>query len=225
VEHGLTVSETYDGRYDVQASTRAALSYFKRLIGLFKGDWLLALAAYNCGEGAVQRAIATNQKAGKGTSFWDLNLPAETEAYVPKIIALARVFALPESFAKNTRQVNKTPLLAAVELSPTVRLIDAVAASGLSPEEFLRLNPAFKSDGPPGQSYNVMLPVDKAQILAANLPGAKFLGTKTIVVKKGETLALLAKRHGIPKVRLAQLNGLTPQTPLTPGQELIVFPA
>ena len=226
VEHGLTVSETYDGRYDVRASTKAALSYFQRLIGLFKGDWLLALAAYNCGEGAVQRAIAANQKAGKGTSFWDLNLPAETEAYVPKIVALARVFASPESFGLKARVVNKTPVLAAVELSPEVRLVDAVAASGLSPEEFFRLNPAFKPDvEPPAQNYSVMLPVGKAQALAANLPGAKFLGTKTIVVKKGDTLARLAKRHGVPKLKLAQWNGLTPETPLTPGQELVVFPA
>jgi membrane-bound lytic murein transglycosylase D len=60
--------------------------------------------------------------------------------------------------------------------------------------------------------------------LAANLPGTKFLGTKTIVVKKGDTLARLAKRHGVPKIKLAEWNGLTPDTALTPGQELLIFP-
>lgn len=225
VEHGLTVSEEYDGRYDVHASTRAALIYFKHLIGLFKGDWLLALAAYNCGEGAVQRAILANAKAGKGTSFWDLHLPAETQAYVPKIVALARLIADPSTVGAPSRKTIGSPELASVELGAQVRLADAVAASGLAPQEFFRLNPAFKPDvEPPRQGYNIMLPVDRAQAVAAQVPGAKYVGTKTIVVKKGDTLTRLAKRHGVPPVKLAEWNGLTTDTALTPGQELLVFP-
>lgn len=224
IEHGLTVSDTYDGRFDVQASTRAALSYFRQLIGMFRGDWLLALAAYNCGEGAVQRAIAANQKAGKGTSFWDLELPAETRAYVPKIVALARVFGDPESFGLKIRKAEQSPGLAAVQLAAGIRLVDAVAASGLTADEFFRLNPAFRADAePPVQGYSVMLPVEKAKSLAASLPGSKFLGTQTVVVRRGDTLATIARRHGVAKLQLAQWNGLTPDTPLVPGQELLVF--
>lgn len=223
IEHGLVVSDAYDGRYDVHASTRAALSYLKHLSGLFRGDWLLALAAYNCGEGAVQRAIAANVKAGKGTTFWDLDLPAETEAYVPKIVALARLFADPEASGINLRKAG--PQLATVELTSGVRLVDAVAAAGVSPDEFFRLNPAFKPDvEPPQRSYTVLLPAEKAQTLAANLPGAKFLGTQTIIVKKGDTLAKIAKRAGVSKLKLAEWNGLTPDTALTPGQALLVHP-
>ncbi len=225
VEHGLVVSEAYDGRYDVHASTKAALSYLKHLSGLFHGDWLLALAAYNCGEGAVQRAVAANAKAGRGTSFWDLDLPAETEAYVPKIVALARLFADPDAAGISLRRVAGGPQLGTVELAPGVRLLDAVAAAGIGPDEFFRLNPAFKPDvDPPQQRYTVMLPVDKAQTLAANLPGAKYLGAQTIVVKKGDTLAKIAKRAGVPKLKLAEWNGLSPDTALTPGQELLVYP-
>jgi membrane-bound lytic murein transglycosylase D len=225
VENGLTVTEEYDGRYDVHASTQAALRYFKHLIGLFKGDWLLALAAYNCGEGAIQRAVAANAKAGKGTSFWDLNLPAETQAYVPKIVALARMISDPATLGQPAKKQVVTAELASVEFASQTGLNDVVTASGLTPEDFFRLNPAFKPDvAPPGKTYNIMLPVDKAQVVAAKVPGAKFLGTKTIVVKKGDTLDRLAKRHGVPKVKLAEWNGLTPDTPLTPGQELLVFP-
>lgn len=223
IEHGLVVSDSYDGRYDVHAATKAALSYLKHLSRLFRGDWLLALAAYNCGEGAVQRAIAANVKAGRGTSFWDLDLPAETEAYVPKIVALARLFADPEASGINLRKAG--PQLATVELASTVRLLDAVAAAGMSPDDFFRLNPAFKPDvEPPQRSYTVLLPVDKAQTLAANLAGAKYLGTQTIIVKRGDTLAKIAKRAGVPKLKLAEWNGLTPDTALTPGQALLVYP-
>ncbi len=225
VQHGLTVSEEYDGRYDVHASTRAALSYFKHLIGLFKGDWLMALAAYNCGEGAVQRAILANAKAGKGTSFWDLHLPAETQAYVPKIVALARLIGDPATISTPARKQANTTELASVELGAQVRLADAVAASGLPPEAFFRMNPAFKPDvEPPKQAYTILLPSDNAQLVAAHVPGAKFVGTKTIVVKKGDTLARLAKKHGVPPIKLAEWNGLTTDTALTPGQELLVFP-
>ena len=225
VENGLTVTEEYDGRYDVHASTRAALTYFQRLIGLFKGDWLLALAAYNCGEGAVQRAIAANARAGKGTSFWELHLPAETQAYVPKIVALARLIADPQTAGLPSRKVVPSTELASVELGAQVRLADAVAAAGIPPDEFFRLNPAFKPDvEPPRRAYNIMLPVDKAQIVAKNVPGAKFVGTKTIVAKKGDTLTRLAKRHGVPPVKLAEWNGLEPNSTLTPGQELLVYP-
>ena len=73
-----------DDRRDVLASTRAALDYLQKLYGMF-GDWHLALAAYNWGEGSVGRAIAKNQKAGLGTSYSDLNMPAETRLYVPKL--------------------------------------------------------------------------------------------------------------------------------------------
>jgi membrane-bound lytic murein transglycosylase D len=225
VEHGLVVSESYDGRYDVHESTKAALSYLRHLSTLFRGDWLLALAAYNCGEGAVQRAIAANLKAGKGTSFWELELPAETRAYVPKIVALARLFADPTAAALPVRRGGGSPY-SVVELAPGTRLVDAVAAAGMSPDEFFRMNPAFKPDvDPPQRNYSILLPEQNAKTLAANLPGAKFLGTQTIVVQKGDTLAKIAKRAGVSKLKLAQWNGLAPDTALTPGQELLVNPA
>jgi hypothetical protein len=88
---GLKRSAGYDGRRDVQASTTAALNYLEYLHKRFKGDWMLALAAYNAGEGTVDRAIKRNRSAGKSTSFWSLKLPKQTRAYVPKFLALAQV--------------------------------------------------------------------------------------------------------------------------------------
>lgn len=92
---GLKTSKGYDGRRDVKASTKAALNYLEYLNRRYKGDWKLALAAYNAGEGRVDNAIKRNRKAGKPTGFWDLKLPKQTMAYVPKIMAMSQVIDIP----------------------------------------------------------------------------------------------------------------------------------
>lgn len=90
-QFGLKQHAGYDGRKDVKASTKAALNYLEYLHKKFNYDWLLALAAYNAGEGTVERAIKRNKKAGKPTTFWFLKLPKETREYVPKFLALTQM--------------------------------------------------------------------------------------------------------------------------------------
>lgn len=223
--YGLQVDETYDGRYDVHASTQAALKYLKHLNRLFNGDWMLAFAAYNAGEGAVQRAVEASRKAGEEGTFWDLSLPAETQAYVLKILSLARVIADPESHGLKPHKAPAQPSLARVEVGPGVRIPELIASSGIVAEDFYRLNPAFKPDvEPPARTHNVLIPMDKAETLAAGSTGAKVYAMRKVVVKKGETLSLLAKRHGVPELKLAEWNNLKPKAPLKPGQELVVYP-
>jgi len=223
--YGLKLVDGYDGRYDIYASTKAALKYLAHLQGLFGGDWLLALAAYNVGEGAVQRAVAANQKAGLGTSYWDLDLPAETRAYVPKILALSRVIADPAAHGVSLRKISPLPYLARVEVSgEPVQLAQAVAGLGMSWEEFYGMNPAFKPDVAPAAPFNLLLPLDKAQALAASLPGAKLVAARKYVVKKGETLVVIAKQQGVPPLKLAEWNGLKTDSRVKPGQELIIYP-
>ena len=225
VQYGLQVTESYDGRYDIHASTQAALKYLKHLNALFKGDWLLALAAYNAGEGAVGRAVEASKKAGQGGTFWELDLPAETEAYVLKILTLAHALGNPEAHGFKPRKAGQQPYLARVEVGSDVRIADVVATAGMSPEDFYRLNPAFKPEiQPPPGTYHLMMPTDKAETLAGNLSGAKVFAMRKVVVKKGETLSILAKRHGVPELKLAEWNGLNPKSPLKAGQELVVFP-
>jgi len=222
--YGLRLVDGYDGRYDIYASTKAALKYLSKLQGQFGGDWLLALAAYNAGEGAVQRAIATNQKAGLGTSFWELNLPAETKAYVPKILALSRVIADPQSHGVNLHKINSLPYLARVEINTQVQLGQAVAGMGMSWDEFYGLNPAFKPDVAAAPPYNLLLPLDKAQMLVATLQGSRLVAARKYVVKKGETLGVIAKQEGVPPLKLAEWNGLKADSRVKPGQELIIYP-
>jgi membrane-bound lytic murein transglycosylase D len=192
---------------------------------MFGGDWLLALAAYNAGEGCVQRAVATNQKAGLGTSFWDLDLPAETKAYVPKILALSRVIADPAAHGVSLRKISPLPYLARVEVSgEPVQLAQAVAGTGMSWEEFYGMNPAFKQDVAPATPFNLLLPLEKAQLLTTSIPGAKLIAARKYVVKKGETLVVIAKQQGVPPLKLADWNGLKADSRLKPGQELIIYP-
>lgn len=224
-QYGLQLSENYDGRYDTHPATQAALKYLKHLHGLFKGDWLLAFAAYNAGEGAVQRAIQANIMAGGAGSFWELELPQETQNYVVKILALSKVVADPASLGfKPHKAVVSRKTLARVEARPEVHISDLIASSGIAPDEFYKLNPAFKPDvEPPPQPHNFLLPLEKAEILmAANLPGAKVFAPRKIVVQKGDTLTVLAKKHGVPEMKLAEWNGLPLRASLKVGQEILV---
>ena len=119
---GLKQDWWYDGRRDPLAATEAAISYLTYLNNYFEGDWLLALAAYNSGEGTVRRAIERNKRDGKPTDFWSLKLPRETRAYVPQLLAISRVVADPESHGIVLPSIPDSPYFDVVDLPkvPTV---------------------------------------------------------------------------------------------------------
>src|SRR5436309_10534809 len=106
---GLKQDWWYDGRRDIVESTRAALDYLQHLHDEFDGDWLLAIAAYNCGEAMVERAVDMNRAAHRPVSFWELWLPGETRAYVPKLLAMKRLVRDPESFGLEFSPIPNSP--------------------------------------------------------------------------------------------------------------------
>src|SRR5690606_32370567 len=112
---GLKQNWWYDGRRDVIESTRAALDYLKYLHDEFNGDWLLAIAAYNCGENRVARMVRENLAAGKPADFWNLRLPSETRAYVPKLLAMKRLVADPERYGLGFSAIPNQPYFTRVE--------------------------------------------------------------------------------------------------------------
>jgi len=159
--YGLKRNHSYDGRRDVYASTKAAIKYLKKLHGDF-GDWLLAIAAYNCGEGAVGRAIRRNQAAGLPTDFWSLNLPQETRAYVPKLLAVSRLFADAEKYGISLKDLPNVAQYKPVKVTNQLDLALAADAAGISLDKLYELNPGFKGqyadiDG----SYHLYIPADK----------------------------------------------------------------
>src|SRR5690606_5261559 len=158
-----------DGRRDVTASTNAALNYLSRLHDMFNGDWLLAMAAYNAGEGTVSRAIERNQKLGLPTDYWNLPLPQETQNYVPKLLALSQIVQSPEAYGVQLNPIANEPYFEQVASKPGLDLARVAELVDMEEEELEVLNPAFKRgvtlDGP----QHLLVPIDKAELFNANL--------------------------------------------------------
>lgn len=162
--YGLKKSRSYDGRRDVYASTRAAVKYLKKLRADFNGDWLLAVAAYNCGEGAVSRAIQKNAAKGLPTDFWSLDLPQETRSYVPRLLAVSRLFVDSERYGIDLRPIPNKALYRAVRVKDQLDLALAADAADISLNQLIALNPGFKGqyadvDG----SYHLYVPANKSK--------------------------------------------------------------
>ena len=157
--YGLEQTPMYDGRHDVAASTDAALNYLQYLHGLF-GDWSLALAAYNWGEGNVSRAVNRARAQGLDPVYENLRMPAETRNYVPKLMAVRNIVNNPQSFGMNLDEIDNKPYFKAVNLDQPIDISAAVSLAGISEDEFRALNPAFKqSVFIPNSSRKMLLPV------------------------------------------------------------------
>ena len=222
---GLPQNWWYDGRRDVVESTRAALDYLQFLHDEFNGDWLLAVAGYNCGERCVARAIARNESQGRSTSFWDLRLPGETRAYVPKLLAMKRLVSDPASLGIEFSPIPNEPYFTKVAVGSQIDLRLAADLAGLSHEELSELNPAFhRWATPPEGPHTLLLPIDAADIFQQNvtqLTADEMLRVNHHVVQAGETLADLATRYGTNVMTIRMLNGLR-DADLQPGTDLRV---
>ena len=222
---GLPQNWWYDGRRDVVESTRAALDYLQYLHDEFQGDWLLAIAGYNCGEGCVARAVRNNLAAGKPITFWDLRLPSETRAYVPKLLAMKRVVQEPMALGLEFSPIPNEPYFTRVEIENQIDLKLAAELAGLTPDELFELNPAYhRWATPPQGPHSLLLPIDSAELFRQNL--AQFTPDELMrvthhIVTPGDTINSLATRYGTTAMTLRMLNGLD-GGPLVPGADLRV---
>ncbi|MGB0450364.1 MAG: transglycosylase SLT domain-containing protein, partial [Porticoccaceae bacterium] len=141
---GLQRDRWYDGRRDVIHSTQAAITYLKKLNKRFDNDWLLALAAYNSGQGSVSKSIRRNRKLGKGTDFWSIKLPRETRNYVPQLLALATLIRDPEEYDLKLPAMPNKPFFEVVEIESQIDLNNVVKVTGVEVGEFTKLNPAYR---------------------------------------------------------------------------------
>ncbi len=212
VRFGLKQDWWYDGRRDVLESTRAALDYLQALHDQFDGDWLLAIAAYNVGEAGVQRAIDYNRALGRPTDFWHLNLPAETRAYVPKLLAMKRLMAEPERYGLDFAPIPNEPYFAVIDTASQLQLTIAAQLAGTSYDELVALNPGFNRwatdpDGP----HRMLVPIDNADAFEAalkTLPVEDRLRYEVHTVGQRETLASIAKRYDTSAAVIAKINDL-----------------
>jgi membrane-bound lytic murein transglycosylase D len=222
---GLKQGWWYDGRRDVVESTRAALEYLEYLHDEFDGDWLLAVAGYNCGESAVARAIAANRAAGKPTDFWSLKLPKETRAYVPKLLAMKRLVASPETHGLAFSSIVNQPYFERVETLGQIDLKLAAELAGITYEELYELNPAYHrwATDPTGPHY-LLLPAEGASLFRQNigqLTAEERVRATLYTVQKGDSVSSVARRFNTTISVIRELNDL-PTGVLTIGSQLRV---
>jgi membrane-bound lytic murein transglycosylase D len=222
---GLRQTWWYDGRRDVAASTGAALDYLQYLHRYFDGDWLHALAAYNSGEGTVGRAIRKNRRKGKPTDYWSLDLPKETEGYVPKLLAISRLVANPPAHGVVLDTVEDTPYLTTVDIGSQIDLDLAAELAEISLEEVYRYNPGYNrwATDPKGP-HQLLVPIDKAETLIANLskyPEKERIAWKRHTIRSGEVLGVLAERYRTTVSLIKSVNGISGNN-IRAGQTLII---
>lgn len=223
--YGLKQNVYYDGRRDVIEATRAALDYLEFLAAEFGGDWLHAVAAYNTGENNVRRAIARNRSAGKPTDFFNLKLPRETRAYVPKLLAMRRLVGDPAAYGLSIGAVRNEPYFALVDSGGQIDLQVAAELAEVPREEFLALNPGFlRGVTDPTGPHRLLVPVAQAEGLTtrlASLPPSKRVRVAYYRVRSGDTLGAIARRHKVT-VREIQASNRLRGTLIHPGQELLI---
>lgn len=222
--YGLKQNMFLDERRDVLESTRAALDYLSKLHDMF-GDWQLALAAYNWGEGAVQRAIAQNQKRGKPTNYESLKMPGETKLYVPKLQAVKNIIANPGQFNLALPPVQNQEYFTTVTKNRDIDVDTAARFAGMSVDEFRALNPSFNKPVIVGATMpQLVLPKDKAEQFLANLDFAQgSLSSYTAYkMEPKDTLDSVAARFQTTTARLRDINGVPAGARLRAGATLLV---
>lgn len=221
---GLKQDWWYDERRDPLASTAAALGYLNTLYEMF-GDWPLALAAYNSGQGTVQRAIERNLARSRGTDYWSLELPAVTEEFVPRLIALSHLFESPEDYGLELSEIKNEAVVISVDAGTQIDLAMAASLAGLDTETIYQLNPGFRQwathpDGP----HTLLLPIANAETFTtalAELGSGSHVTWDRYVIQPGDTLGAIASRYRTQVSALQQANGISGSR-IIAGQSLLI---
>ncbi|HHL19089.1 MAG TPA: LysM peptidoglycan-binding domain-containing protein [Thiothrix sp.] len=267
--YGLKQTPTFDGRYDPFLATHAALSYLKKLNRQFNGDWLLSLAAYNCGENRVQREIDKNKANGQPTDFWHLDLPKETQQYVPRLLAYKELYRQPARYSINLPERNPRSEPIRTKVRKAIDLRQIAIHAGLPSNTLTRLNLAYKTGistpdiqkgeinfprphankllkiihGIPELPDSVVQQANRKALVIASIKRATkatkatkkrakvrkklLLARKPRVeivthrVRRGDTLAHIAKRYGVSIHRIMRMNKMR-STKLHAGKRLKV---
>ncbi len=223
--YGLKKDSWYDGRRDVLASTRAALDYLEKLNKDFNGDWQLALAAYNCGEGRVMRAVEQNRRQGLSTAYEYLNLPSETRHYVPKLMAIVNIVNNPERYGLELREIPNSPYFVKVDAGGQIDLGVVAKLTNLPIDDVYAMNPGYSRWATsPNGPHNVLVPVDAKEAFLAGLselPPEERLQWARHEVRRGETLSRVARRFGVGVDVIREANNLSGNR-VRVGQDLLI---
>jgi membrane-bound lytic murein transglycosylase D len=233
--YGLEQNWWIDERRDVIEATQAALTYLQYLNTYFGGDWYLAIAAYNGGEGTVSRAVRQNQERGLPTDFFSLDLRAETRDYVPKLLAISRIVRNPEVYGLQFAAIPNQPYFEVVDPGRQVHLVEAASAAGITREDMFALNPGYnRMTTPPQGPHRLLLPIPNAEIFRQAMLSQAVLGEGKVLVaatepppevrhtvKRGDTLSGISRKYDVPMAAIRDANGLRGST-IHPGDSLLI---
>ncbi len=214
-----------DDRRDVLESTRAALDYLQKLYGMF-GDWQLALAAYNWGEGSVSRAIARNKSAGLGTSYTELTMPNETRYYVPKLQAVKNIVTDPGRYNAILPVIGNHPYFDTVPITRDIDVAVAAQLAEVSVDDFKALNPS--ANRPvilAAGTSNILLPWDNANIFERNLAArssGQLASWTAWVAPTTMNPADAARRVNMSEGDFRSINSIPPRMLIKAGSTLLV---
>jgi membrane-bound lytic murein transglycosylase D len=223
--YGLHQDWWYDGRRDVVKSTQAALNYLDYLQNKFDGDWLLAVAAYNSGSGTISKAIKKNRKAGKPADFWHLQLPKETAAYVPRLLAVSNIVRDPGKYDISLAPVDAQPFFTVVATEGQMDISVAAELAEMNTEALYLLNPGYNrwTTHPQGP-HQLVIPVSNSTTFRQNLatlPDSKRTRPVVHTIQSGDTLSHIARRYNTTTTALINSNQLN-STVIRSGQKLLV---
>ena len=223
--YGLNQNWWYDGRRDVVESTRAALDYLTKLLEEFGDDPLLAVAAYNWGEGNVRRAIARNRARGKPADVWSLRLPRETQVHVSRLVAFSAIVERPDAYGVAFDSIPDRVDFRPVPIDGQINLAFAAELAGITLTELRRLNPGFKrKTTAPGAAHRLQLSSDAAERFTAKLaqlPAERQGSWTRHTIVRGDTLGEIAGRYGTSVSALKYTNGLASDR-IIAGNDLMV---
>lgn len=209
---GLKQDWWYDGRKGIGPSTDAALNYLSRLNQFFAGDWLLAIAAYDSGEGTVANAIKNSGQSGKNIDFWSLPISRETKVYIPRLLALAEMLNNPNRYHLNLPYLAHTPYFEEVNVGSQIQLSHAAKLAGISYNDLKKLNPQFTRQATaPNHPFKLLIPsakVDDFMRRLALIPSNERMDITKHQVTSGDNLQTIAKQYNTSQSLIKELNAL-----------------
>ena len=222
---GIKQNWWYDGRRDIVNSTRAALDYLDYLHGLNDGDWLNAIASYNSGEGNVLRAVRRNKSAGRPTDFWNLSVPKETSAYVPKLLALVDIVKDPAKYNLSLPVVPDEVQFAVSDIESQLDLALAAELAGVDVDTVYAYNPGYNrwSTDPAGP-HSLLMPIDVSadfEKALATVPASERVRWKRHKIGNGETSSEIAEQYHTTPASIRTANNLRGNT-IRAGHHLMI---